>query len=148
MSKVNANLRESYCTFRVDDLLFGVEVLQVQEVIRTQPTTRVPLAPSVVHGLMNLRGQIVSALNLRRRLGLNARPDIEKVMNVVIRSSDGPVSLLVDEIGEVVEVAKDRFEPPPETLQGEYRNLIRGVFKLETELLLIVDIERVLNIAA
>lgn len=147
-STEKASLRESYCTFRVDELLFGVAVLQVQEVIRTQPTTRVPLAPSVVHGLMNLRGQIVSALDLRQRLGLSPRPDNEKVMNVVIRSSDGPVSLLVDEIGEVVEVDKTRSEPPPETLQGEHRDLILGVYKLHDELLLIVDIDRVLRVAA
>lgn len=140
--------RESYCTFRVDKLLFGVEVLQVQEVIRTQPTTRIPLAPGVVHGLMNLRGQIVSALNLRQRLGLPQTSDIEQAMNVVIRSAEEPVSLLVDQIGDVVEVDQSRFEPPPETVQGTQRDLIRGAFKLDEELLLILDTERVLEIAA
>ena len=135
MSQLVATGRESYCTFRLDELLFGVEVKQVQEVIRTQRTTNVPLAADVVHGLMNLRGQIVSALNLRRRLQLPEDNDVGKSMNVVIRSSEGPVSLLVDEIGDVVEVDADRFEPPPETLRGNQRELIKGAFKLENGLL-------------
>ena len=141
-------IRDSYCTFRVDDLYFGVEVRQVQEVIRYQPTTRVPLAPGVVQGLMNLRGQIVTALGLRNRLGLPAAEGDDKPMNVVIRTADGPVSLLVDEIGDVVQVDQDCFEPPPETVQGAQRDLIRGVFKLEGRLLLILDTERVVQIAA
>ncbi|MFT5322297.1 MAG: purine-binding chemotaxis protein CheW [Planctomycetaceae bacterium] len=140
--------RESYCTFRIDDLYFGVEVRQVQEVIRHQHTTRVPLAPTVVHGLMNLRGQIVTALMLRHRLGLSASEDDSLPMNVVIRTADGPISLLVDEIGDVVQVDQDLFESPPETLQGEQRELIRGAFKLDDRLLLILDTEKVVDIAA
>lgn len=147
MSEANNHNRDSYCTFRVDDLLFGVEVQEVQEVIRPQRTTGVPLAPAVIHGLMNLRGQIVSALDLRQRLGLSAADDLAQSMNVVIRSAEGPVSLLVDEIGDVVEVGRDGFEPPPETLQGNQRELIRGAFKLDERLLLILDTERVLQVA-
>lgn len=143
-----ANDRESFCTFRVDELLFGVEVQKVQEVIRTQPTTRIPLSPPVIHGLMNLRGQIVSALDLRQRLGLPDNEKIGEAMNVVIRSDDGPISLLVDEIGDVVQVRKDCFEAPPETLQGDQRELIRGAYKLEQGLLLILDTYRVLQVAA
>lgn len=148
MTENNSHNRDSYCTFCVDDLLFGVEVQEVQEVIRPQRTTRVPLAPTMIHGLMNLRGQIVSALDLRQRLGLAQDRDLNQAMNVVIRSTEGPVSLLVDEIGDVVEVDRDRFEPPPETLQGDQRELIRGAFKLDERLLLILDTERVLQIAA
>lgn len=140
--------KESYCTFRVDDLYFGVEVCQVQEVIRYQHTTRVPLSPTVVQGLMNLRGQIVTALTLRHRLGLKDSADDSRPMNVVIRTADGPISLLVDEIGDVVQVDNDCFEAPPETLQGEQRELIRGAFKLDDRLLLILDTEKVIHIAA
>ena len=140
--------KESYCTFRVDDLYFGVEVCQVQEVIRYQHTTRVPLSPTVVQGLMNLRGQIVTALTLRHRLGLKDSEDDSRPMNVVIRTADGPISLLVDEIGDVVQVDNDCFEAPPETLQGEQRELIRGAFKLDERLLLILDTEKVVHIAA
>lgn len=145
MSQTNPS-PESYCTFSLGSLNLGVEVSEVQEVIRYQPTTRVPLTSSVVHGLMNLRGQIVTALDLRSRLGLPAIESEKPLMNVVVRSPDGPVSLLVDEIGDVVEVDQVRFEPPPETLQGAHREFIRGAMKLEDDLLLLLDTTRVLRV--
>ena len=131
-----------FCTFYVDDLFFGVDVQEVQEVFRFEPMTRVPLAPSVVRGLINLRGQIVTALDLRRRLGLRPRPADARPLNVVVRTNDGPVSLLVDEIGDVVEVSPDRFEAPPETTRGIARQLISGVYKLDERLLLVLDTEK------
>lgn len=130
-----------YCTFSLDGLFFGVEVQKVQEVIRYQEMTRVPLASRVISGLINLRGQIVTAIDLRRRLGLAERPADKLPMNVVVRSDDGAVSLLVDEIGDVQEVQDSLFERPPETLQGEARNLIRGTYKLNDRLLLVLDTE-------
>lgn len=140
--------KTSYCTFRVGSLNLGVEVGQVQEVIRSQPTTRVPLSSNVVEGLMNLRGQIVTALNLRSRLELPEPESDRPLMNVVVRSADGPISLLVDEIGDVVEVDQAQFEPPPETLQGAHRKYIRGALKLDRGLLLLLDTKRVLRIDA
>src|SRR5262245_31840319 len=123
-----------FSTFFLDGLFFGVEVLKVQEVIRYQEMTRVPLAPPVISGLINLGGQIVPALDRRRRLELNPRPAGQLPMNVVVRTDDGAVSLLVDEIGDVVEVSEDSFEPPPETIDGVARELIRGVYKLNERL--------------
>lgn len=131
-----------FCTFYLDDLFFGVEVLSVQEVIRYQEMTRVPLASAVVRGLINLRGQIVTAVDLRQRLELRARPADQLPMNVVVRTDDGAVSLLVDEIGDVLEVDQESFERPPETLQGAARALIRGVYKLKDSVLLILDTEK------
>ncbi|MEM6366121.1 MAG: chemotaxis protein CheW [Planctomycetota bacterium] len=139
---------EPYCTFRVDDMLFGVQVREVQEVIRDHKTTPVPLAPPLVQGLMNLRGQIVSALNLRDKLGLPTHDLDRPPMNVVIRSGDGPISLLVDEIGDVVQVDPDGYEPLPETLQGSQRELMRGAYKLDGRLLLILDTDRVVSVPA
>jgi purine-binding chemotaxis protein CheW len=104
--------------------------------------TKVPLAPGVVSGLMNLRGQIVTAVNLRRRLELESRPAGELTMNVVVRSEDGAVSLLVDEIGDVVEVDESTFEPPPETLRGSVRDMILGVHKLNERLMHVLDVEK------
>src|ERR1700746_2142964 len=92
------------CTFILDGLYFGVDVLKVQEIIRYQEMTRVPLAPPVVRGLINLRGQIVTAIDLRRRLELTDRPADQLPINVVVHTDDGAVSLLVDEIGDVLEV--------------------------------------------
>ena len=138
---------QQFCTFFLDGFFFGVEVDKVQEVIRYQRTTRVPLAPEVVGGLINLRGQIVAALDLRRRLELSARPAEQTPMNVVVRSSDGAVSFLVDEIGDVVEVDEEEFERPPETLSGTARALIRGAFKMKERLLLLLDTEQALRAA-
>jgi len=139
--------RKQFSTFVVDRLLFGVEVEKVQEVIRYQEMTRVPLAPNVVNGLINLRGQIVTAVDLRRRLNLHERPKAELPMNVVVRNEDGAVSLLVDEIGDVSEVEETAFELPPGTLSGEARELIRGVYKLKDTLLIALDTEKMLNVA-
>jgi purine-binding chemotaxis protein CheW len=135
-----------YATFFVDGLFFGVEVLQVQEVLRYQEMTRVPLAPEVVEGLINLRGQIVTALDMRRRFKLRARPQELMPMSMVVRTADGAVSLLVDEIGDVVEVQAESFERPPENLEGVARELIRGVYKLKDRLLLVLDTERTVEV--
>ncbi len=133
---------QQFCTFFLNDLFFGVEVEKVQEVIRFQETTRVPLAPRVVGGLINLRGQIVTAMDLRKRLELPERKERDMPMNVVIRTEEGPLSLLVDEIGDVVEVQQNDFEEVPDTLGGTARELIRGAFKLKDRLLLLLDTER------
>ncbi|HKB00763.1 MAG TPA: chemotaxis protein CheW [Gemmataceae bacterium] len=131
-----------YCTFFLDGHYFGIDVLRVQEVIRYQTMTRVPLAPPVVRGLINLRGQIVTAIDLRRRLGLPDRPDDRLPVNVVVSTDDGAVSLLVDEIGDVLRVPETAFETPPDTLRGPARELIRGAYKLDDRLLLILNTER------
>ena len=139
---------KQFCTFFVNDLFFGVEVLKVQEVIRYQDMTRVPLAPTMIQGLINLRGQIVTAIDLRRRLELAPRDAEQLPMNVVVRSDDGAVSLLVDEIGDVVEIQDDIYERPPETLKGVARELVQGVYKLKERLLLILDTEKTVNLNA
>ena len=136
-----------FCSFYLDGLFFGVEVEKVQEVIRHQEQTPVPLAPRVIGGLINLRGQIVTAIDLRRRLELSDRSDDQKAMNVVVRTDEGVVSLLVDEIGDVVEVEAQGFEPPPDTLQSSVRGMIRGAFKLKDRLLLLLDTECVMKAA-
>lgn len=134
-----AEVSGQYSTFFVGDLFFGIDVLQVQEVLRYQEMTRVPLAADVVEGLINLRGQIVTAIDMRRRLQLGVRPDGQQPMNMVVRTEDGAVSLLVDEIGDVLEVGAETFERPPENVDPAVRELIRGVHKLDGRLLLILD---------
>jgi purine-binding chemotaxis protein CheW len=135
-----------YCTFYVADQYFGVDVLRVQEIIRYQEMTRVPLASPVVRGLINLRGQIVTAIDLRRRLALEDRPADQLPVNVVVHTGDGAVSLLVDEIDDVLTVPESLFERPPDTLQGTARELIRGAYKLQERLLLILDIEQTVSV--
>jgi purine-binding chemotaxis protein CheW len=134
------------CTFFVDGLLFGIDVTRVQEVIRYQEMTPVPLAPAVIQGLINLRGQIVTAIDLRTRLQLRQRPAGQLPVNVVARDEEGAVSLLVDEIGDVVDVDESSFEAPPETLNSAAKALIQGVYKLEPQLLLLLDTELTIRV--
>ena len=133
------------CTFFVDNIFLGIEVEKVQEIIRYQEMTRVPLAPSVVGGLINLRGQIVTAIDLRRRLDLSDRPIEQLPLNVIVRSGDETASLLVDDIGDVLEVDRDDFETPPDTFTSKVRPLIRGAYKLQGQLLLFLDVDKVVD---
>ena len=134
------------CTFSVDDLFLGVDVLDVQEVIRHQDMTPVPLAPGEIRGLINLRGQIVTAVDLGSRLGLSARTaDTDRApgdrsLNVVVRTPDGPTSLLVDAIGDVTDVTRDLLEEPPATLPASAASVIEGIYKLDGRLLLALDL--------
>lgn len=142
------DLTHQLCTFHVDGLFMGIDVQKVQEVIRYQEMTRVPLAPPAVSGLINLRGQIVTAIDLRCRLKLRKRGPNELPMNVVVRTDEGAVSLLVDEIGDVQEVQADSFEHPPEALDEESRSLILGTYKLPDRLLLELDTARAVQLAS
>ena len=139
--------RRQFCSFFLDGLRFGVDVQKVQEVVPYQEMTRVPLAPATVRGLLNLRGQIVTGIDLRRRLELAERPAESLPMNVVLRGEDSPVSFLVDDIGEVLEVASETGERPPETLRGRVRELIEAVYPLPDDLLLILDTVKTLDLS-
>ena len=133
-----------YSTFRVEDRYLGVPVERVQEVLRPQPITPVPLAHPHISGLLNLRGQIVTALDLRARLDLPARDADAPSATVIVATEDGPVALIVDALGDVVVVEQERFEPPPDTLLAESRRLIKGAYKLDDALLLDLDLDETL----
>jgi purine-binding chemotaxis protein CheW len=132
-------------TFRLDGDLYGVEVEHVQEVLRSQGLTRVPLAPRAVAGLINLRGQVVTAIELRERLGRPPRPEGTDAVVIVVRLHGEAVSLLVDSIADVVDVDAADFEAPPDTLEGPGRELIRGAYKLEGQLLLALDVHKAVS---
>ncbi len=131
-----------FCTFLLKDQVFGIPVQQVQEVLKGQDMTRVPLVPDVISGLINLRGQIVMAVDLRRRFGMENRADSVVPLNVVVRTEEGAVSLLVDEIGDVLEVEEAAFQDAPSTLHGAQRELVKGVYQLPDHLMLVLDTER------
>ena len=146
MTLTTAQKAQQFTTFVLDGHLFGVEVETVQEVIRYQEMTRVPLAPGSIGGLINLRGQVIPALDLRHRLGMRERPGGALPMNVVVRTEDGAVSLLVDQIGEVIETSVSHFESPPDTVTAQARDLIRGAYKLDGTLLLALDVPRTVDL--
>ncbi|WP_121258852.1 chemotaxis protein CheW [Nocardioides ferulae] len=129
-------------TFTLDGRLYGVDVDAVQEVLRGLPRTRIPLAPTTLAGLINLRGQVLSAVDMREQLGLPPRAADEEPMLVVIRVAGEPVALLVDTIGAVVDVEDDQFESPPDTLSGTARDLLLGAYKLDHQLLLALDVAK------
>ena len=132
-------------TFWLDGDLYGVEVAHVQEVLKSQGLTRVPLAPAAVAGLINLRGQVVTAIELRERLGRPSRPEGTDAVVIVVRLHGEAVSLLVDSIADVVDVDASDFEAPPDTLGGPGRELIRGAFKLDGQLLLALDVQKAVS---
>lgn len=133
------------CTFQLGDLVLGLDVKRVQEVLRHQPMTHVPLASPMIRGLINLRGQIVLAIDLSFCLGLASKNPTGESMQVVIRSEDGAASLVVDGIRDIVQVQPDSFEEPPETLTGPGRAFIKGAYKMPRQLLLVLDPEAILN---
>lgn len=142
-------MSQQYCTFVLDGHLFGVPVSSVQEVLKAQSVTRVPGAAPEVSGLMNLRGQIVTTMDLRTRLHLPPREEDAGSVSVVVRTADhNTVSLVVDEIGDVLEPSDDSVEAAPETVPAEVRALITGVCKLEQRLMLLLDTELATTVPA
>lgn len=135
-----------YVTFRLADQWMGIPVLMVQEVLLSQRIARVPRASSEVAGFLNLRGQIVTAVELRTRLGLDPRPDDEPPMNVVVRLEGELFSLLVDEVGDVVSVESHLVEPPPPTLDPSWRQACAGIIRRERGLLVIVQVHTLLRL--
>jgi purine-binding chemotaxis protein CheW len=134
-----------FATFEVADQMFGVEVDTVQEVLSYNEYTPVPLAPPAVGGLFNLRGQVIAAVDLRVQLGLARQAMHGPVMNVILRGNGEPVSLLVDRIGEVVDLDDESFEPPPDTLSGPTRELVVGTFKMDGRLMLALDVDQAVD---
>lgn len=138
-------LDTQYVTFRVGSMFFGIGVAQVQEIIRHQPLTPVPLALEMVRGLVNLRGQIITAIDMRSMLQLEQFSETSTPMNVVIRTGGETISLLVDSIGDVIDIDRNSYEPTPETVAPQIAKILDGVLKLEKELLLILNTSSCLN---
>jgi len=142
---VSQPVLQKYCTFYLGKYYFGIEVEQVQEIIKFQEITPVALAPKVVKGLINLRGQIVTAIDLRCLLELPDRDEQDDPMNIVVRTPLGAFSLLADRIGDVLELTDSSFESPPENLSGMARELIQRAYKLEGTLLLTMAIDKLVS---
>jgi purine-binding chemotaxis protein CheW len=135
------------CTFQVAELYLGLDIAAVQEVLRGQHVTRLPLAADPVRGIINLRGRIVPAIDLRRCLRVAGDPGPAGRATLVVRSPEAPVSLLVDRVEDVIEIAEAELEPVPETMRLETRELLRGVVQRDERLLLELDLGRVLRAA-
>jgi len=132
-------------TFTLAGTHYGIDMLRVQEALRGQVRTTIPLAEPGIAGFINLRGQVVLTIDLRTRLGVAAPPaDLEPMM-VVVEVDGEPISLLVDEVGDVIDVAGRRLEAPPDTLPTSLREVMLGVYQLQGALLLALDIDRAIG---
>lgn len=138
-----------FVTMRVAGQLFGIDVMSVQDVLRGLKVTRIPLAPKQVAGSLNLRGRIVTAINVRECLDLEPYSGTpipkERIMSVVVEHRNEFFSLIVDAIGEVINLPLAQIEKTPANLSGRWRDVASGVYKMEGELLVIIDIDRLLK---
>ena len=132
-------------TFYVSGSLYGLPVGSVQEVTKSLPMTKVPLSPSFVSGLINLRGQIATAIGLRDLFKLSQQDTSFEPMNVVCKGEGLLLSFLVDEIGDVLEVDQALFEPTPDTLPESVSKFMTGVYKIPGTLLSVLDIKKIVE---
>jgi purine-binding chemotaxis protein CheW len=131
-----------FATFYVEGRLDGIEVRGVQEVVKPMPMTRIPLSPPYITGLINLRGQIATAIGVRELFGIEQKPT-EALMNIVCKAFGVLLSFQVDEIGDVLEVSRDDFENVPTTVGEHVRQFLGGVYKVNDSLLSVIDVEPV-----
>ncbi|MGH1455752.1 MAG: chemotaxis protein CheW [Alphaproteobacteria bacterium] len=142
---VDNKSKQDYLTIQIADQRFGIPVLQIEDVLREQAVTKIPLAPPEVAGSLNLRGRIVTAINVRKRLGL---PPLEKgqpCMSVVVEHGHELFSLIIDKVGDVLSLESQLFEKNPNTLDPAWREVSTGIFQLKDELLIIMDVSKLLE---
>ena len=139
------DLSEDFLTIYIAGQLFGIPVLQVQDVLGTQRVTRIPQAPPEVAGALNLRGRIVTAIDVRKRLGLEHDEDKSQKMSVVVEYKNELFSLIIDRVGDVLSLQQTDFENNPPTLDPVWKEISLGIYRLKEELLVVLDVSRVLN---
>ena len=140
-----ADEQRQYVSITIDGQMFGIPVLIVHDVLGPQRITRIPLAPAEVAGSLNLRGRIVTAIDVRLRLGLPKRPVNMVGMSVVVEHSGEFYSLMVDGVGEVLTLSSAEFERNPATLDPRWRDISLGIYRLQDQLLVILDVNRLLD---
>ncbi len=140
-------VEQQFCTFFLNKMFFGIDVQHVQEVIRPQAVTRVPLAPADICGLINLRGQILTVIDLQKRLEMEeSAMRSSPGFNIVVCTDDELVSLLVDDVGDVLAFPHNNLQPPPATLKGKMRQMLAGAYPLAEGFLLVLDTEKILSL--
>lgn len=137
---------QEYLTMFIDDQIFGIPVLQIQDVLKQQTITKIPLAPDEVAGSLNLRGRIVTAIDLRCKLGMPATEDSEHTsMSVVVEHDNELYSLIIDRVGDVLKLKEDSYEPTPATLDKVWKDIASGIHRLDTALLIVVDVSKLIQ---
>ena len=134
-----------YLTVIIAEQRFGIPVLQVQDVLREQKVTRIPLASPEIAGSLNLRGRIVTAIDVRRKLGIENSQAIENSMSVVVEYKNELYSLIIDRVGDVLSLQNDLFEKNPSTLDPVWRDVSMGIYQLKGELMVVMDVPKLLE---
>jgi purine-binding chemotaxis protein CheW len=132
---------KQFATFYISDRLYGIDVMQVQEVTQTLSLTPIRMAPNFVRGLINLRGQIATAIGMRELFGLSGEAAAKAAASVVCKVNGGLISLLVDRIGDVIEVSEDSYENTPDLVEDDIKKIMSGVYKTDGEILSVIDIQ-------
>jgi purine-binding chemotaxis protein CheW len=137
---------EDFVTFVIQDQLFGIPVLRVQDILTTDKIASIPLAPPEVKGSINLRGRIVTVIDVRVRLGLDKRESGDKGMGVTVEQQNELYTLLVDKVGDVIGLSSDLREDNPSTLDPLWREFTVGIYRLEKDLMVVLDVDRLLDL--
>jgi purine-binding chemotaxis protein CheW len=140
----SADLINQYCGFIIDEDRYVIPVKEVQEVVRPQPITIVPLSPEHVKGLINLRGQIVTSISLRKLFLVETNQD--EHMNIIVRFNDSLYALQVDEILDVIELQEEELEKTPASFHGSFKKFVSGVFKRSDGLYVLLDLKKILEV--
>ncbi len=143
-NSLNLGAAKDFLTVKIGGQMFGIPILQVQDVLGEQRVTHIPLAPPQVSGSLNLRGRIVTAVNVRRCLGLPPLENVENEMSVVVDHDDELYSLVIDEVGDVLSLNESEYEQNPATLDLLWRSVSLGVYRLDSGILVILDVPKLL----
>lgn len=134
-----------YLTVYLEDQIFGIPVLQIQDVLREMDVTRVPLAPAEIAGALNLRGRIVTAVNVRKRLGLSDYDGDKAMLSVVVEYAGELFSLVIDRVGDVISISDKYIEQNPATLDNLWRDISTGIYRIDERLMIIMDVSKLLE---
>ena len=143
---MNSGDSDEFVTVTIAEQLFGIPVLVVQDILGPQKITKIPLAPAEVGGALNLRGRIVTAIDVRRRLGLAEKEDDSESMSVVVEHGGELYSLVVDAVGEVLSMSADTYESNPPTLDPIWREVSGGIYRLNGELMIVLEVDNLLSL--
>lgn len=143
--ELDTSTSEEFLTVYIESQMFGVPVLQIQDVLGEQDVTKIPLAPPEIEGALNLRGRIVTAINVRKRLGLPSVDRKNKRMSVVVEYENELYSLLIDKVGDVLSIENKFYESNPATLDARWREISQGIYRLDGQLLVVLDVPKLLN---
>lgn len=134
-----------YVTMRIQGQLLGIPVLQIDDVLRPREITPVPMSPPEIAGMLNLRGRVVTAVDLRQKLGLPEHEERDKSMHVVTTYQGDLYSFLIDEVGDVLTLPAEEFESPPANLETHWKMIASGIYRLESELMVVLDVQKLLG---